>query len=181
MSESGMITTYSYTPAQAEVLRLQERYRRCLLDQKYYAYRLALYQRWDIATNLLAGVAMLLSLVTRPSSHLWLSYVCYGTGVLAALMFISKPVLKMSEQIERYTILHYSYAELFNKIEALVSDIRRNGGMTAEHRVRSAEIFDSCAALALREDPTYNAEKLAAFKAEVEKAIPPETLWLPLE
>jgi hypothetical protein len=175
------LTPNSYTPAQAEVLRLQDRYRRCFLDQKYYAYRLSLYQRWDTGIDLFAGVTMILSLVTRPSSHVYLSYICYSAGVIAALLFIAKPIFRVSEQIEKYTMLHYGYAEIFNRIETLVGDIRRSGKMTDEHRSRADEMFDRCCTLALREDASVNQKKLAKFKQEVEMAIPPETLWLPLE
>jgi len=175
------VQQYSYTPAQAEVVRLQDRYRRCLLDQKYYAYRLSLYQGWDTSSNVFAGIAMVLSLVTRPSSNLWLSYICYATGIVAALIFIAKPIFRISDRIERYTLLHYGYADVFNKIEDLVSEIRQSGKMTAEQRLKASEIFDRCATLALREDPTHNHKKLAKFQSDVEVAIPPETLWIPSE
>jgi hypothetical protein len=175
------ITPQSYTPSQAEVLRLQDRYRRCFLDQKYYAYRLSLYQRWDTGINLFAGVTTILSLVTRPSSHPFLSYTCYVAGIIGALLLISKPIFRVAEQIEKYTMLHYGYSDIFNRIEALVGDIRRNGAMTDEHRLRADELFDRCCNLALREDASVNQEKLAQLKEEVERAIPAETLWLPAQ
>jgi hypothetical protein len=178
MADTETISPYSYSPKQAEVLRLQDRYRRCLLDQKYYAYRLSLYQRCDTAINLFAGVAMLLSLATRMSST-WLSYVCYATGAIAALLFIAKPIFKVSEQIEKYTMLHYGFSDVFNRIEGLVGEIRRNGKISDEHRVRADELFDRCHNLAIREDVSINQKKLARFKDEVEKAIPAESLWLP--
>ncbi len=62
MTEAPQATVYDFTAQQAEVVRLADRYRRCLMDQKYYARRLSMYQRWDTGTNLFAGAAMLLSL-----------------------------------------------------------------------------------------------------------------------
>lgn len=174
------ITPNSYSQQQAEVLRLHDRYRRCFLDQKYYARRLSIYQRWDTGTNLFAGIAMILSLATR-NSDAWLSVVCYATGVLAALMFIGKPIFKVSEQIERYTALHCAFSEVFEEIEGLVADIRRAGSLTVDHRARADKIFDRCTSLSIREDVSVNQKQLQQFKEEVERAIPPETLWLPTE
>ena len=169
---------YDYTQQQAEVVRLHDRYRRCLMDQKYYAYRLSKYQRWDTGTNLFAGVAMIFSLVTRNASA-WLSDVSFAVGLVAALVFIGKPIFKVSEQIERYTTLHCGYADLFHRVEVLVADIRNAGHVSREHRQRIDEIFDRSGTLALREDTSVNMKRLEKFKAEVERAIPTETLWLP--
>ena len=176
----AIITPNSYSQQQAEVLRLHDRYRRCLLDQKYYARRLSMYQRWDTGTNLFAGVAMIFSLATRNSAA-WLSAMCYATGVLAALILIGKPIFKVAEQIERYTTLHCAFSELFEEIEGLVADIRRAGKLTGDHHGRADKIFDRCTSLAVREDVSVNVKKLEQFKEEVERAIPAETLWLPTE
>jgi len=177
--ETPAITPHSYTTSQAEVVRLHDRYRCCLLDQKYYAWRLSLYQRWNTTIDLVAGITMILSLVTRPSSDPWLSYTCYAAGIIAALLFISKPVFKISEKIERYTELHAGYSDVFNKIASLVADMRRHGSITDSHRSAADELFSRCSSLARREDISVNQKKLAQFKEEVEKAVPPENLWLP--
>jgi hypothetical protein len=121
---------------------------------------------------------MLLSLATRNSVG-WVSNGSYGIGVLAALIFIGKPILKVSEQIERYTILHCGFGEVFCRIEALLADIRRADGVTDEHRERAEELFKRCEGLALREDAAVNWKQLAKIKEEVDRAIPSETLWLP--
>jgi len=178
MTETAPATVYDFTPQQAEVVRLAHRYRRCLMDQKYYASRLSLYQRWDTATNLFAGIAMLLSLATRNSTG-WVSNGSYAIGVIAALIFIGKPIFKVSEQIERYTILHCGFGEVFSRIEALMADIRRSDKVTDTHRERAEELFNRCQSLALHEDAAVNQKKLAQIKEEVDKAIPPDTLWLP--
>ena len=178
MTEIAPTTVYDYTPQQAEVVRLADRYRRCLMDQKYYARRLALYQRWDIATNLFAGFAMLLSLATRNSIS-WIANASYAVGALAAIIFIGKPILRVSEQIEKYTILHCGFGEVFSRIEALMADIRRADSVTDEHRQRAEELFKRCESLALREDASVNWKQLARIKEEVDKAIPFDTLWLP--
>lgn len=170
--------TYDYSQEQAEVCRLHDRLRRCLMDQKYYAHRLSQYQRWDVATNLVAGAATLASLAARGTGGL-VSGVFYALGCLAALILIGKPILKFSEQIERYTFLYCGFAEAFSRLDGLIADIRRSGTITDEHRTRAEEIIRQCDALALREDTAVNRRQLARFKAEVDEAIPAETLWLP--
>jgi hypothetical protein len=102
MVEAPPAPIYDYSPQQAELVRLYERYRRCSMDQKYYAWRLARYQFWNTATDLFAGATMLISLATRDSTA-WVSNGCYALGAIAALIFIGKPILKVSEQIEKYT------------------------------------------------------------------------------
>lgn len=178
MTEAQPISTYDYTQQQAEVVRLHDRFKRCLMDQKYYASRLSTYQRWDTGTNLFAGIAMLVSLATRTATG-WASIASYGLGALAALLFIGKPIFKVSEQIERYTFLFCGFSECFHRIETLLADIRAFGEVTADHRLRSAEIFDRCANLAVREDISVSHKKLQRLKEEVEQAIPAESLWLP--
>jgi hypothetical protein len=178
MTEPPPISTYSYTQQQAEVVRLHDRLRRCLMDQKYYASRLSAYQRWDTGTNLFAGVAILILLATRTATG-WVSLASYGCGAIAALLFIGKPIFRVSEQIERYTLLFCGFSECFYKIETLLAEIRAVGEVTADNRVRSAEIFDRCANLAMREDISINPKKLRRLKEEVEQAIPVESLWLP--
>src|ERR1700734_3730759 len=100
MSETQTGTVYDYTTQQAEVIRLQDRYRRCLMDQKYYARRLSLYQRWDVVTNLFAGIAMLVALATLHVSAL-VAGISYGVAFAAAVIFIGKPIFRIAEQIER--------------------------------------------------------------------------------
>lgn len=178
MVEAALVTVYDYTPQQAEVSRLYDRYRRCLLDQRYYAYRLSLYQRADTGTNLFAGVAMLISLATR-NSGAWLSNTSYAIGALAALIFIGKPIFKVSEQIERYTILSTGFGELFSRFEALLADVRRNDGMRDSHRERADDLINRYDSLALREDVAINWKMVEKIQEAVKNAIPAENLWLP--
>jgi hypothetical protein len=180
MSVIQSSTVYDYTSQQAEVIRLQDRYRRCLMDQKYYARRLSLYQRWDVTTNLFAGIAMLIALATLHASEL-IANLSYYLGFVAAIVFIGKPVFRIAEQIERYTVLHSNFSEAFCRIEALLADVRRCGKMTDEHRLRADELIARCDSLAAREDTAVNQKVLARIKEEVNRAIPAETLWLPAE
>lgn len=172
-------STYEYSQEQAEVCRLYDRLRRCLMDQKYYAHRLSCYQRWDVMTNLVAGIATIMSLAVRNVDGEWVAVLSYVLGCAAALILISKPILKFSEQIERYTILQAGFAEAFSRLEGVIADVRRNGTMTDEYRARGEEIIRQCDRLAQREDTRVNRKKLSLFQEEVEKSIPTETLWLP--
>jgi hypothetical protein len=178
VEEAAAITPYDYTARQAEVSRLFDRYRRCLLDQRYYARRLSLYQRVDTGTNLFAGAAMLITLATRHSAPL-VSNASYAVGALAALIFIGKPIFRVSEQIERYTILSSGFGELFSGFEALLADVRKNDGMTDAHRERADELMSRYDNLAIREDAAINWGMVEKIQEAIEKAIPAKSQWLP--
>ena len=121
---------------------------------------------------------MLISLATRTST-VWVSNASYGIGALAALIFIGKPIFKVSEQIERYTILSSGFGELFSRFESLLADVRRNDGMTDAHRERADELMNRCDNLALREDASINWKKVKKIQEDVDTAVPANSQWLP--
>ncbi len=179
MGSSQIISPYEYTSEQAEVLRLQDLYRRALLDQKYYAHRLSRYKFWDGAANIVAAIATLLSVAGFNFLTSHKMELSTFVGLLSGLILVVRPLCRPSENIERYSRLHYGYTELFFQIENLLAKIRHNEGVREDNRNEMQDIIERYKNLAVQEDPSANKKKVESLQAEVETAIPVESLWLP--
>jgi hypothetical protein len=173
-------STAAYTPEQAEVLRLHKLYRDCLLSQKYYAERLSTRKFWAFAMDLtmaiatstaLAGMAVMKTTIGANLFSLILS--------LSVIVSVIRPLLKLSESIDRYSKLHYAYAELALQIDSLVADMRRKNNFREEHSKMAADIWERYRNLTLQDDAAPNRKTLKKFQAEVNEAHPSTTLWLP--
>lgn len=170
----------TYTPMQAEVARLHDMYRTCLLSQKYYGRRLNCYKRWNLTMDIITALA---------TSSAFAGLAVWGSPVganffsllLAASVVISvaRPLLKLSEGIDRYSKLHYAYTDLFLRIENLVADMRRKAGVEPEHLRAAADLSDRYRNLALQDDAGPSQKLLEKLQAEVNEAIPADRLWLP--
>jgi hypothetical protein len=169
-----------YTAEQAEVLRLHELYRRCLLDQKYWAHMLARYKFWDRLTGIVTAVSSSSAVggmaVFRTG---WGDKAFTTLGAVSALVLVIRPFFKLSESVERYSKLHYGFTALFYQIENLVADIRRNNGMDQGHRTEADKIVERFNNLMLLEDASVSQKMVAGFQDEVDTAIPGDSLWLP--
>ncbi len=174
MSATETISPYSYTAEQSEVVRLHDLYRRCFLDQKYYAYQLQRYKRWDWGSNLIAAASTILS-ITGVTGQPW----SLTLGIISALILVIRPLFKPAENIERYSRLHYGFTDLFYQIESLLADVRRHQAVTDKHRREAEAIIERFKNLAIQEDPSADLEGVAQFQSEVERAIPETSLWLP--
>ncbi len=49
---------------------------------------------------------------------------------ISAVLAVVKPILKLSNGIDRCSKLRYGYLELYQKVEILVNDIRDKGNLT---------------------------------------------------
>lgn len=176
-----VISAYEYTAKQAEVLRLNDQLRRCLLDQKYYALQLARYKRWDRIANIVTALA-------TSSAIAGLTFIKQGDlgaiafsvlGAASSLILVVKPFFKPAENIERYSKLHYGFTELFFQIEDLLASVRNADGMTIEHRAQAGKVYEQYKNLALQEDASINWKRVGRLVDEVDQAIPGGALWLP--
>ncbi|MBI4464167.1 MAG: hypothetical protein HY647_05635 [Acidobacteria bacterium] len=174
------VATTTYTPLQAEVYRLHDLYRNCSLSRKYYAHRLKQYKRWNLTFDIVTALA-----TSSAFAGLAIWQTPVGVNVfsilLAASVIISvlRPLLKLSDGVDRYSKLHYAYGELFYQIESLVAEMRRKDGVRDEHLKAAAEMADRYGHLGLQDDPGPNRKALKKFQDEVNQAIPPDRLWLP--
>ena len=179
----GDTSVQGYTASQAEVLRLYDRFRDCLLSKKYYATKLVRRKRWTFALDLLAALSASTALVLigafavgyqRPGWSI-------AFAVVAAISTVVRPLLKLQDSIDHYAAMHFGYTELAHSIDNLVADIRRSDGVNdTYHRPMIEDISDRYRSLLLKDDPTTDRKLLVKFQAEVLDEVKTESLWLPV-
>ena len=178
MSETWV---HGYTPSQAEVARLYDRYRDCLLSRKYYAAKLVRHKRGAFALDILAALSALTTLfavgvsVAGNDRSAW----TIGFAIVAAISTVVRPLLRLQDSIDHYAAIHFGYTELAHTIDNLVADIRGLGGPNETHRAMIEGISDRYRALLLKDDPTTDRKLLVKFQAEVLSEVKTESLWLP--
>ena len=177
----GDTSVQEYSTSQAEVLRLYDRYRDCLLSKKYYATKLVRRKRWTLALDLLAALSASTALVLigmsvaghpRPGWSI-------AFGVVAAVSTVVRPLLRLQDSIDHYGALHFGYTELAHSVDNLVADIRRSSAVNATHQAMIEEISRRYRTLLLKDDPTTDRKLLVRFQAEVLDEVKTDSLWLP--
>ncbi len=178
----GDTSVQEYTTSQAEVLRLYDRYRDCLLSKKYYATKLVRRKRWTLALDLLAAFSASTALVLIGVSVAGYEEPGWriAFGVIAAVSTVVRPLLKLQDSIDHYGAVHFGYTELAHTIDNLVADIRRSNAVNGtSHRAMIEDISDRYRTLLLRDDPTTDRKLLVKSQAEVLDEVKTESLWLP--
>ena len=171
---------YSYTAEQAQVIRLYDLYRNCLTKSKYYGHRLKFYKRASVTMDILIALAASSAFTGQAimKTQIGLNFVSFLL-LASAVIAVIRPILKIGEGIDLYSKLYYAYTELFYRIESLNDDIRRENALTRIHQKKASDIFDRYRDLELQNDPAENVKQMGKYQDEVDKAIPPDTLWLP--
>jgi hypothetical protein len=140
--------------------RLYSRYRRCCFFQKYTGYRLNTFRKINVAMDLIIALATSSSLAGLAIFHTQL-----GENTMTLLLALSvvisivRPVLKVSEQIDKYFKLHYGYAGLFLNFEDLMSENRgvNSGAIYLKQLARTNDRYEALA----REVPPVLKQSLA--------------------
>jgi hypothetical protein len=160
---------------------LYDEYRTSLMNAKYYAHRLEFMKRLSTATDDI--VVAIASSAAFASLAVWKSQiginffsVVLGTSALISAL---RPVLRMTERIDRCAKLHYGYLEVYYRIQSLTSDMQTEDRVSDEHRTRASDISERYRALELEGDAYQSATKLLKIQDEVEQSIPADRLWLP--
>ena len=178
----GDVSVHEYTASQAEVLRLYDRYRDCLLSKKYYARKLRTRKRLTLGLDLLAAAAASAALALIGASaagHPQTGWII-AFGVVAAASTLLRPLLRIQDAVDHYAAMHFGYTELAHTIDNLVADIRRSDGLNdTYHRPMIEELSDRYRTLLLKDDPTADRRLLVKFQAEVLDEVKTESLWLP--
>lgn len=179
----GEILVQAYTPSQAEVARLYDRYRDCLLSRKYYAAKLVRRKRLTFALDLIAALSASTTLVLigafaagyqRPGWSI-------GFAIVTAVSTVVRPLLKLQDSIDHYAAMHFGYTELAHTVDNLVADIRSSNGLNdTYHRAMIEDVSDRYRTLLLKDDPTTDRKLLVKFQAEVLNEVKTESLWLPV-
>lgn len=168
-------------PDRARLQDIYTDYRNARLSRDYYACRLTSYRRW----NLLYEIILALGASGSVAAGWYIWQTSYGQPVwavvsgLAAALAIIKPILKLPEQVERYSKLHTGYADLTFDYEQIVREIKKLGGTTPEMDERIDNASRRMKDLGLKDDPRPSEALLRKCQKAIKKVVPAFNDWLP--
>ena len=173
-------TIYDYTPAQARLVQLYDYYRTCLMNAKYYARRIEIL-KWvnlgaDILTAIVASSAFVGLAIWKSDVGKNLFSVLLGSS---AVISVLRPVLRLSEKIDRCAKLHYGYLELYYRIDLLIAEIRTAQDVNEDHLKKMSELSERFRSLELEGDAYQSPKMLLKYQDEIERVLPADRLWLP--
>ena len=177
---SEKTSVYSYSAEQAQVIRIYDLYRNCLVKSKYYGHRLKVFRGWnttmDIFIALAASSAFTGHAIMKTPAGL---NIVSSLLLVSAVIAVMRPIIRIGESIALYSKLYYAYTELFYRTESLKDDIRRDDALTKIHQQKASEISERYRDLELQADPAEDMKKMGKYQDEVDKTIPADGLWLP--
>lgn len=165
----------------ARLQRIYTDYRNVRLSRDYYACRLTSFRRW----NLIYEIILALGASGSVAAGWYIWRTSYGQPVwavissLAAALAIIKPILRLPEQVERYSKLHTGYASLTFDYEEIVGKIKELGGITSEMDERINEASSRMKSLGMDDDPQPSEALLRKCQDAIKKVVPAFDDWLP--
>lgn len=175
-------TIYQYSPLQARIVELHDDYRTALMNAKYYAHRLERLKLWSIVSDCVIAITASASFA---GLAIWKNEL--GKNVFSVLLAITailsalRPILRISDKIDRASKLHYGYLELYYRIGGLISEMRVSKQITAEQLAKAGDLSERFRAIELEGDAYQNPKMLRKYQDEIETIIPADRLWLPSE
>lgn len=155
-------------------------YRNVVMSRKHYEDRLKTLQRWNTVYEIVIAVG---TSGTVGSWAIWSEGVGKSTwiviGAIVALLTVIKPFLKLAERIEQKSTLATKYAAMQIDFQLLIFDIKSEGKLSSACRKIYKEICKKMQDLGSKDDATPAAKRLRRFCEEVNREIPPESLWSP--
>ena len=128
------------------------------------------------ATSSSGGIAGLAVLHSRPDNYAWLII-----SALAAVLAVLKPILQLADRIENYTKLYAGYTNIFLELKNIVEDIGVSHEISEEVRERYKRSRQLLRELAPLVEPNRNKRLIGRLQEQVNRDIPPESLWVPGE
>jgi len=173
--------------SQDEQLRNQLRevynlYRTVRLNCKYYGHRLELYKKINLALECTLAITTSSTIgawamwKTGPGVYVWA--IIAGVSAILAVM---KPILHLPKEIERYSKLWAGYNSLNYDLQHIVSQISVVHTFTEEMEKLLLDAHKRTRELVPSDDPKPTRKLALKYHHEVNKEIPPETLWMPLK
>jgi hypothetical protein len=181
-----MATTGNLPPQipdlQAKVILrdIYDEYRNALMRSKYYAYRLKTYKTYNKLLEIVLAVG-----TSGVVGALAIWQTGYGKDAwavvagLSAILVIIKPIINLQDKIEKYSTLHAVHESIFEDIKRLVIDINTTRSLSAEIERLFVFIRTRYGALGLVSDEIPKKRLVRKCYNEVNREIPPESLWMP--
>ena len=155
-------------------------YRNTVMSRKYYECRRQSVYRFNfgyevsiaIATSGTVGGWALWS--TAAGHAFWVT-----AGGVVAVGTIIKPILRLADELDRLTTLSTKYAALQIDFEQLIFDIKTEGTITKPIRKAYADICQKMKDLDGKGDSPPKRKLLKTCQEDVNREIPPRSLWSP--
>jgi hypothetical protein len=157
-------------------------YRTALLNKKYYGEMLYRSQRINFFMEIALGIGTTGSVGglalwgTEIGKIAWL--VISSTS---AILAVAKPVLQIGQQIEKYTKLYTGHTNNYLELKAVVEEIAVLQSISGKVKDRYASIGRLIRELGGLEDPRQRRKLILKIEGDVNREIPPESLWMPPE
>lgn len=156
-------------------------YKESLINSRYYGCKLHRAQNLNMWFEIVLAVGATGSGVAGWS--LWSE----GSGKLAwallagiaSLLAVVKPLIGVSNKIERYSKLFASYQQIYTRSRILVLRICVSRQVTADHRRSFDNMFRTALDLAALDEPRPSKKLIEQVTKEADKLIPPSSLWWP--
>lgn len=171
------------SPIDANLHRLKniyDNYREVRLSRDYYACRLVYYKRY----NRLYEIVLALGASGSVAAGWYIWKTSYGQAVwggfsgAAAILAILKPILKISEEVERYSKIHIAYADLTYDYKKLVDNIKVKGGIPEELVADVTSAEKRLKELSLADDPNPSEKLRRECQDKIKKVVPNFNDWL---
>ena len=160
---------------------LYRKHRTALLNKKYYGIKLARLRKknnwmeWVIAVGVTGSSASGWAIWDiEPWFYLW-AVIAAGSSLLA----IAKPILKYSDDIERYTKLFSGYSQAYTQLSHLVDQVTKTHSITVGMEKAYDEVTEIIANLAYLDDPAEDEKLKRRYFEEVLVELPVGRYWIP--
>lgn len=162
------------------VRTLYSQYRTVCLNRKYYGCRLQTIRDWDKVLEISIAIGTSTAIggwaLWRASigATIWAV-----VGGLVAVLAVIKPILQLSQEIERYSKLFIGYGDTFSDLGNLVDEVGKTENYSGEMDVAFRKTFERLKQLAADDDPQPNQKLVQKCTDEVNREIPVDSLWWP--
>ncbi|MBO0950882.1 hypothetical protein [Fibrella forsythiae] len=163
-----------------QLRNLYSDYRDALNNKKYYGCRLVQFRQWSMALDLILAIG------TSSAVGGWLiwrdsvgQYVWTGLTGVAAVIAVLKPILKLSDQIERYSKLYAGHSTVFYDLDRVIKMVREHKAFNTEMVTIRNNAIDRRKELDPIDDPNPSKSLETKCFQEVNVQISTNMLWFP--
>lgn len=166
----------------AQLDGIYDLYRNCLLNQLYYSRRLTVFGHISLWLELVIVIGSGASGVS--GWVIWTSYphlkpIWAAIAAFATLLAATKPVLNIDARVKRYSTLFSAYRQLVINMAEIVEGIREARRVTSEIKRDVYQVRTRYRILAADDDPKPSAKLVAKLQSEVNRRVPPDSLFYP--
>jgi hypothetical protein len=152
------------------------------LNKKYYACRLTQYRHANLIMELLIAVGTSGAIAAWQVWRVSVGQIAWSAIAAAvALLTITKPLLQLPKQIERYSRLYGGYSVIAYDYEQVAGALNRNYSLNQSEVSMLEALSDKARDLVPDDDPVPRVRLRRRCYEEVNREIPIETLWWPAD